>query len=48
MSNKKPMTTSAAARIQSHEARNNGGKTSKGTFSARAQKGAANNNANKK
>lgn len=48
MSNKKPMTTSAAARIQSKEARDNGGKTSKGSFSARAQKGAAKNNTNKK
>lgn len=41
--NKTPMTTEAAARIQSHEAKNNGGKVEKGSFVGRAQRAAANN-----
>ncbi|MFM2482829.1 hypothetical protein [Celerinatantimonas sp. YJH-8] len=38
-----PMTAEAAARIQSAEAKANGGKTAKGSFSARAQAIAAKN-----
>lgn len=41
MSKKTPMTTDAAARIQSAEALNNDGKVNAGTFPARAQKAAA-------
>ncbi|MCR9657484.1 hypothetical protein NB537_22225 [Vibrio parahaemolyticus] len=41
--NKAPMTPEAAARIQSHEAKNNGGQVSKDSFAARAQRAAANN-----
>ncbi|MBY7780623.1 hypothetical protein KW437_02115 [Vibrio fluvialis] len=40
---KTPMTPEAAARIQSHEAKNNGGKVEKGSFVGRAQRAAANN-----
>jgi len=40
------MTTKAAARIQSDEAKKNGGKVSKDSFAARAQR-AADNNKNK-
>lgn len=36
-----PMTPKAASRIQGATARGNGGKTSKGSFSARAQSVAA-------
>ncbi|WP_154446815.1 hypothetical protein [Halovulum marinum] len=36
-----PMTSSAAARIQSAQAAKTGGKTPKGSFAARAQKSAA-------
>lgn len=39
----KPMTAEAAARIQSVSAKKNGGKVDKGTFSARAQSAAAEN-----
>lgn len=38
-----PMTKSAAARIQSANAKNNGGQTSKGSFPARAQSSADKN-----
>jgi len=38
-----PMTPKAAARIQGTNAKANGGKTSKGSFPARAQAAAANN-----
>jgi hypothetical protein len=40
-SSKTPMTKTAAARIQSAEARTNGGKVAKGGFAARAQSAAA-------
>ncbi|MBT0068285.1 hypothetical protein J4H69_20270 [Vibrio alginolyticus] len=40
---KTPMTPSAASRIQSSEAKSNGGQVSKGGFSARAQSAAAKN-----
>ena len=43
MSNKTLMTTKAAARIQSDEAKKNGGKVSKDSFAARAQRAADNN-----
>ncbi|PNH95734.1 hypothetical protein [Vibrio diazotrophicus] len=43
MSNKTLMTTKAAARIQSDEAKKNGGKVSKDSFTARAQRAADNN-----
>lgn len=36
-----PMTTQAAARIQSHTAKGNGGHVQTGTFAARAQRAAA-------
>lgn len=39
--NKKPMTTEAASRIHSAEARSNGGGVSKDSFTARAQKSVA-------
>ncbi len=42
-----PMTTKAAGRIQSAEAKNNGGNVKKGGFAARAQKGAAGNSKKK-
>ena len=42
---KTPMTTDAAARIQSSEAKKNDGKVEKGSFPARAQRGAAKNEA---
>ncbi|EJB1759747.1 hypothetical protein MUE06_003466 [Vibrio parahaemolyticus] len=41
--NKTPMTTEAAARIQSHEAKNNGGKVEKSSFAGRAQRAADHN-----
>ena len=44
---KTPMTPDAAARIQSSEARENDGKVEKGGFAARAQRGAAKNEAAK-
>ena len=37
------MTKSAAARIQSAEAKSNGGKTPSGSFAARAQRAASKN-----
>lgn len=43
MAKQTPMTKSAAARIQSANAKTNGGQTSKGSFPARAQSGAAKN-----
>lgn len=42
-SSKIPMTKTAAARIQSAEAKANGGKVSKNGFAARAQSAAARN-----
>ena len=45
--NKAPMTPAAASRIQSSEAKANGGKTSKESFSARAQSSAAKNSGKK-
>ena len=42
MATKTPMTKAAAARIQSATAKN-GGNTSKGSFPAKAQSGAAKN-----
>ncbi|WP_159738931.1 hypothetical protein [Vibrio atypicus] len=41
---KSPMTQVAARRIQSAEAKANGGKVAKGSFAANAQKAAAKNN----
>jgi len=41
MKKSKPMTSDAAARIQSAAARQNGGKVSKSSFAARAQRAAA-------
>ncbi len=38
-----PMTTDAAARIQSNEAKQSGGGVQSGGFASRAQAGAANN-----
>jgi len=38
---KTPMTSKAAARIQSATAKSNGGKTPKGSFASRAQRAAA-------
>ena len=38
-----PMTKEDAARIQSAEARENGGKVAKGSFASRAQSAAAKN-----
>ncbi|MEZ9537343.1 hypothetical protein AB4160_04015 [Shewanella sp. 10N.286.51.B8] len=38
-----PMTPSAAARIQSGQAKANGGQVAKGSFTARAQAAAAKN-----
>lgn len=38
-----PMTSSAAARIQSATARGNGGQVARGSFAARAQSAAAHN-----
>ncbi|WP_084644912.1 hypothetical protein [Oceanobacter kriegii] len=43
MSDKKRMTPEAAARIQSAEAKRNGGKVKKGSFASKAQKAAAKN-----
>lgn len=43
---KTPMTQSDAARIQSAEAKANGGKVAKGGFAARAQSAAARNASN--
>ncbi|WP_321394968.1 hypothetical protein [uncultured Desulfuromusa sp.] len=40
---KTPMTSTAAARIQGANAKASGGKTSKGSFPARAQAAAAKN-----
>ena len=40
---KKPMTDSAARRIQGAEGKKTGGHTPKGTFTPRAQRAAANN-----
>ncbi|MCH8497640.1 MAG: hypothetical protein LAT63_04145 [Marinobacter sp.] len=40
---KTPMTPAAAARIQSATAKQNGGKTPKGSFAAKAQSSAARN-----
>ncbi|ADZ91981.1 hypothetical protein [Marinomonas mediterranea] len=40
---KTPMTSAAAARIQSATAKANGGKTPKGSFAAKAQSAAAKN-----
>ena len=42
---KTPMTTDAAARIQSSEAKKNDGKVEKGSFPATAQRAAAKNEA---
>ena len=39
----KPMSLEDAARIQSREAKRNGGKIEKGSFAARAQRAAARN-----
>lgn len=44
---KSPMTPEAAARIQSSTAKENGGKTPKGSFGSRAQSSAAKNSNNK-
>ncbi|MBY3790545.1 hypothetical protein HPQ32_19510 [Photobacterium carnosum] len=44
---KTPMTPAAASRIQSSQAKVNGGKVSKGSFAARAQKAGATGNSNK-
>ncbi|QSX39782.1 hypothetical protein [Shewanella cyperi] len=41
--NKTPMTPEAAARIKSNEAKQNGGKVGKDSFSARADRAAAKN-----
>lgn len=43
MAKQTPMTKSASARIQSANAKNNGGQTSKGSFPARAQSAASKN-----
>ncbi|HCG7088206.1 TPA: hypothetical protein NJ342_003422 [Vibrio parahaemolyticus] len=43
---KSPMTPSAAKRIQSAEAKANGGQVAKGGFAARAQSAAAKNSQN--
>lgn len=43
MAKKTPMTKSAAARIQSANAKTNSGKTPKGSFPARAQSSADKN-----
>ncbi|MBD3804720.1 MAG: hypothetical protein IE919_15970 [Thioclava sp.] len=43
MSKSKPMTTSAVKRIQSAEAKSNGGQTAKGSFTTRAMAAAAAN-----
>ena len=43
-SNQAPMTTKAVARIQSGEAKANGGQVSSKGFAARAARAAANNN----
>ena len=43
---KNSMTKSAAARIQSAEAKQNGGSVAKGSFAARAQSAAAKNTSN--
>ncbi|MGF1753944.1 hypothetical protein L4C33_10145 [Vibrio makurazakiensis] len=43
---KTPMTPSAARRIQSAEAKENGGKVTKDGFAAKAQKAAAKNEKN--
>ncbi len=43
-----PMTTRAAARVQSTTARANGGQIAKGGFAARAQRAAAKNSAGKR
>ncbi|MBU2115942.1 MAG: hypothetical protein KKE94_19435 [Gammaproteobacteria bacterium] len=40
---KTPMTSEAAARIQSTQAKQNGGSVAKGSFTARAQSSAAKN-----
>jgi len=40
---KTPMTSKAAARIQSATAKANGGKVAKGSFASRAQRAAAKN-----
>lgn len=45
-SNQTPMTTKAAARIQSSEAKTSGGQVSSKGFAARAARAAANNNKN--
>jgi hypothetical protein len=47
-SSKKPMTQTDAARIQSTEAKANGGKVAKDGFASRAQSAAARNIANQK
>lgn len=44
--NKSPMTSEAAARIQSSVAKQNGGSIPKGSFAARAQSSAAKNTSN--
>ncbi len=44
--NKTPMTTDAARRIQRQEAKANGGKIEKGSFAAKAQRAAAKNKNN--
>ena len=44
----KPMTPEAAQRIQSSEAKANGGGVQKGSFAARAQGAAATNGSSKK
>ncbi len=41
--NKTAMTPEAAARIQSNQAKQNDGQVSKGSFAARAQRAATNN-----
>jgi len=48
MSKKTPMTTAAAARIQSTGAKSGNGQTTKGSFEARAQSAAAKNTGNGK
>ncbi len=47
-SNKAPMTTGAATRIQSATAKASGGKVAPGSFSARAQSAAAGNSVSTK
>ena len=46
--NKTPMTSDAAARIQSSTAKQNGGTVAKGSFAAKAQGAAAKNSGSSK